>query len=33
MYTIQSDIYIEVQAEAGRIPGKLKLPPQAYRDR
>jgi folate-binding protein YgfZ len=30
MYTIDNDIYIEIQTEKKRIPAKLKLPPQAY---
>lgn len=30
MYTTENDIYVEVLTESGRIPAKLRKPPQAY---
>jgi len=33
MYARQTGIYIEIQDGSDRIPGRLKLPPQAYRDK
>ncbi len=33
MYSIQTGLYVEVQNGTDRIPARLKLPPQAYRDK
>ena len=30
MYTIESDIYMEVQHKDARIPARSRIPPQAY---
>jgi folate-binding protein YgfZ len=30
MYTLDNDIYVEIQTEKKRVSAKLKLPPQAY---
>ncbi len=30
MYTTQNDIYVEIQSGKSRIPGRLRIPPQAY---
>ena len=30
MYTIDNDIYVEIQTQKKRVSAKLKLPPQAY---
>jgi len=30
MYTMENNIYVEISTENGRIPGKLRKPPQAY---
>ena len=33
MYAFEDDIYVEVQSEKKRIPARLRLPPQAYREK
>jgi folate-binding protein YgfZ len=33
MYSSEDNIYVEIMHENTRIPGRLKLPPQAYRDK
>jgi len=33
MYAVEDDIYAEVDLGNKRIPAKLKLPPQAYREK